>query len=230
MFCIYMVFVDHSNNTTNVVCFDRRGDHIYTGTAKGFLNIIEVRTRKVIENDTRGFSNVDNNSWFGYFCFSLSYMTGLIVRLFTACGSPAHKSSRSILAARASKWLRTHSSPYVIRPIPSKKAVFFSCSNSYTDVIFECLTKYKFPSHDNHPFLSLTHRDFVVNANDRIIRVLHLREEDGLPEVQHKFQDLVNRVQWSQTCFSADGDFVIGGIEMTFFSLHFSLVLSTYTY
>ncbi|KAF9584449.1 hypothetical protein BGW38_006423 [Lunasporangiospora selenospora] len=53
-------------------------------------------------------------------------------------------------------------------------------------------------------------RDFVVNANDRIIRVFATRDE-APPEQLHKFQDLVNRNQWNQCCLSSDSDYVIGG-------------------
>ncbi|KAI8371652.1 WD40-repeat-containing domain protein [Radiomyces spectabilis] len=54
-------------------------------------------------------------------------------------------------------------------------------------------------------------RDILINANDRIIRYYRLEDLDGIPTFQVKFQDLVNRVQWSQACFSADGEFVIAG-------------------
>ncbi|KAG1585374.1 hypothetical protein G6F47_002995 [Rhizopus delemar] len=55
-------------------------------------------------------------------------------------------------------------------------------------------------------------RDLLVNANDRSIRYYQIEdEESGIPVFRNRFQDLVNRVQWSQTCFSADGEFVIGG-------------------
>lgn len=54
--------------------------------------------------------------------------------------------------------------------------------------------------------------DLLVNANDRSIRYYQIEdEESGIPVFRNRFQDLVNRVQWSQTCFSADGEFVIGG-------------------
>ena len=51
----------------------------------------------------------------------------------------------------------------------------------------------------------------LVNANDRIIRCYHLDDHDAEPRLRIKFQDLVNRIQWNQVCFSADGEFVIGG-------------------
>ncbi|KAI9272430.1 WD domain-containing protein, partial [Sporodiniella umbellata] len=60
--------------------------------------------------------------------------------------------------------------------------------------------------------LSRNGRDLLVNANDRSIRYYQLEDgKSGIPVFRNRFQDLVNRVQWSQTCFSADGEFVIGG-------------------
>lgn len=51
----------------------------------------------------------------------------------------------------------------------------------------------------------------LINANDRVIRYFRVDEQTGIPKLINKFQDLVNRIQWSQSCFSADGEFVIGG-------------------
>lgn len=53
--------------------------------------------------------------------------------------------------------------------------------------------------------------DMLINANDRQIRYFRLEESTGVPILHNKFQDLVNRIQWSQSCFSSDGEFVIGG-------------------
>jgi COMPASS component SWD1 len=53
--------------------------------------------------------------------------------------------------------------------------------------------------------------DMLINANDRVIRYFRVDEETGIPKLRNKFQDLVNRIQWNQSCFSADGEFVIGG-------------------
>ncbi|KAL0096051.1 retinoblastoma-binding protein-like protein 5 [Phycomyces blakesleeanus] len=47
-------------------------------------------------------------------------------------------------------------------------------------------------------------RDMLVIANDRVIRFFRL-DEKGIPVLQNKFQDLVNRIQWNQASFSADG-------------------------
>ncbi|KAF9362979.1 hypothetical protein BGX34_005111 [Mortierella sp. NVP85] len=57
---------------------------------------------------------------------------------------------------------------------------------------------------------SLLYEEIVVNANDRMIRLFAVKEE-GPPEQLHKFQDLVDRIQWNQCCFSNDADYVIGG-------------------
>ncbi|KAI8646203.1 quinon protein alcohol dehydrogenase-like superfamily [Parasitella parasitica] len=54
-------------------------------------------------------------------------------------------------------------------------------------------------------------RDLLINANDRQIRYFRLDPTTGFPKLHNKFQDLVNRIQWSQSCFSSDGEFVIGG-------------------
>ncbi len=48
---------------------------------------------------------------------------------------------------------------------------------------------------------------FVVNSTDRTLRVYRVGDDAPL----HKFQDLVNRVQWKTVCFSNSGDFVVAG-------------------
>ncbi|KAF9434531.1 hypothetical protein BGZ76_007859 [Entomortierella beljakovae] len=53
-------------------------------------------------------------------------------------------------------------------------------------------------------------RQVIVNANDKMIRLFDVKE-DGPPEQIHKFQDLINKIQWNQCCFSSDSDYVIGG-------------------
>ncbi|TAQ86560.1 hypothetical protein B7494_g5127 [Chlorociboria aeruginascens] len=67
-------------------------------------------------------------------------------------------------------------------------------------------------------FLRLTSsgRDVVVNAQDRIIRTIqlpNLTAEDLDPdkifiEVEHKFQDVVNRLSWNHVAFSSTGEYV----------------------
>ncbi|KAJ3299433.1 Retinoblastoma-binding protein 5 [Borealophlyctis nickersoniae] len=57
----------------------------------------------------------------------------------------------------------------------------------------------------------------VVNAADRVIRVLSVKDEDGTIELvaEHKFQDSVDRNPWAQCCFSVDGEYVIGAAKHT---------------
>ena len=67
-------------------------------------------------------------------------------------------------------------------------------------------------------FLRLTSsgRDLLVNAQDRIIRTIqlpNLTAEDLDPdtidiEVEHKFQDVVNRLSWNHVTFSSTGEYV----------------------
>ncbi|KAI9323510.1 WD40-repeat-containing domain protein [Dichotomocladium elegans] len=54
-------------------------------------------------------------------------------------------------------------------------------------------------------------KELLINANDRIIRYYRLDQHDGVPTLETKYQDLVNRIQWNSACFSADGEFVVGG-------------------
>ena len=65
-------------------------------------------------------------------------------------------------------------------------------------------------------------RDVVVNSSDRIIRTLHLPDFadpsldfDNLRlEVEHKFQDLVNRLSWNHVSFSSTGEYVTASTWM----------------
>ncbi|KAI9744436.1 MAG: chromatin binding protein [Claussenomyces sp. TS43310] len=67
-------------------------------------------------------------------------------------------------------------------------------------------------------FLRLTAsgRDVVVNAQDRIIRTIQLPnlsvenlDPDEIHiEVEHKFQDVVNRLSWNHVAFSSTGEYV----------------------
>ncbi|TGO12664.1 hypothetical protein BTUL_0084g00220 [Botrytis tulipae] len=112
--------------TTTVAIFTASGDHILSGTNKGWLNIIEVATRTVI--------------------YSTKLCTGVLL------------------------YMR----------------------------------------------LTTSGRDVVVNAQDRIIRTIqipNLSAEDLDPdtidiEVEHKFQDVVNRLSWNHVAFSATGEYV----------------------
>lgn len=59
-------------------------------------------------------------------------------------------------------------------------------------------------------------RDLLVNSQDRIIRTFHvpnLSAEDLDPDtiqipLEHKFQDVVNRLSWNHVTFSATGEYV----------------------
>lgn len=65
-------------------------------------------------------------------------------------------------------------------------------------------------------------RDLLVNANDTIIRTIKLPdltdpklEPDSIRlEVEHKFQDVVNRLSWNHVAFSSAGDYVMASTYM----------------
>ncbi|KAF3037909.1 chromatin binding protein [Didymella heteroderae] len=65
-------------------------------------------------------------------------------------------------------------------------------------------------------------RDIVVNASDRIVRTLHLPDFsdpkldfDTLQlEVEHRFQDLVQRLSWNHVSFSPSGEYVTASTWM----------------
>ncbi|KAF2731592.1 WD40 repeat-like protein [Polyplosphaeria fusca] len=73
-------------------------------------------------------------------------------------------------------------------------------------------------------FLRLTPsgRDVVVNSSDRIVRTLHLPElsdpkldfETLRLEVEHKFQDLVQKLSWNHVSFSPSGEYVTASTWM----------------
>eukprot|EP01102_Stenamoeba_stenopodia_P009027 TRINITY_DN2648_c0_g1_i3.p1 TRINITY_DN2648_c0_g1~~TRINITY_DN2648_c0_g1_i3.p1 ORF type:complete len:332 (-),score=70.77 TRINITY_DN2648_c0_g1_i3:41-1036(-) len=48
---------------------------------------------------------------------------------------------------------------------------------------------------------------FLVNSNDKMVRVFDKESSALLRE----FQDLINKMQWKQACFSSDTDYIIGG-------------------
>ena len=64
--------------------------------------------------------------------------------------------------------------------------------------------------------LSVSGRDLVCNATDRIIRTLHLPDlalgavnsNDISLEVEHKLQDVVQRLSWNHATFSSTGEYV----------------------
>ncbi|TVY36242.1 Set1 complex component [Lachnellula subtilissima] len=64
-------------------------------------------------------------------------------------------------------------------------------------------------------FLRLTSsgRDIVINSSDRIIRTIQMPNLSDDPdtidiEVEHKFQDVVNRLSWNHVAFSSTGEYV----------------------
>ena len=65
-------------------------------------------------------------------------------------------------------------------------------------------------------------RDVVLNSSDRIVRTLHLPDLsdpkldfDTLQlEVEHKFQDLVQRLSWNHVSFSPTGEYVTASTWM----------------
>jgi len=64
--------------------------------------------------------------------------------------------------------------------------------------------------------LTQSGRDVVINSSDRIVRTLHLPDLsapkfdfDSLQiEVEHKFQDLVQKLSWNAVTFSSSGEYV----------------------
>lgn len=121
-----------AKQSTCVTVFTTLGDHIIAGTNKGWLNIIEVRSREIIH--------------------STRLCNGIIILLrLTASG-----------------------------------------------------------------------RDMVSNASDRVIRTIPIPNfsQDGLDmdtvkiEVEHKFQDVVNRLSWNHVAFSSTGDYVAASTFM----------------
>jgi COMPASS component SWD1 len=64
--------------------------------------------------------------------------------------------------------------------------------------------------------LSNSGRDMVLNSSDSVIRTIHLPDLDIAEldtdkfsmEVEHKFQDLVNKTSWNHVTFSSSGDYV----------------------
>lgn len=70
--------------------------------------------------------------------------------------------------------------------------------------------------------LTQSGRDVVINSSDRIVRTLHLPDFsdpkldfDTLQlEVEHKFQDLVQRLSWNHVTFSSTGEYVAASTWM----------------
>lgn len=70
--------------------------------------------------------------------------------------------------------------------------------------------------------LSSSGRDLLVNASDTIIRTIKLPDltdpklqSDSIRlEVEHKFQDVVNRLSWNHVAFSSNADYVMASTLM----------------
>ena len=70
--------------------------------------------------------------------------------------------------------------------------------------------------------LTTSGRSMVSNASDRVIRTINLPDlsHDGLEidnlniEVEHKFQDVVNRLAWNHVAFSSTGEYVTASTYM----------------
>ncbi|KAL8705461.1 MAG: hypothetical protein Q9201_001442 [Fulgogasparrea decipioides] len=70
--------------------------------------------------------------------------------------------------------------------------------------------------------LTASGRDLVSNASDRVIRTTPIPNfsQPGLDldnlkiEVEHKFQDVVNRLSWNHVAFSSTGDYVAASTYM----------------
>ena len=70
--------------------------------------------------------------------------------------------------------------------------------------------------------LTLSGRDMVSNASDRVIRTMHLPDlskpdldiDNIKIEVEHKFQDVVNRLAWNHVAFSSTGEYVTASTFM----------------
>lgn len=70
--------------------------------------------------------------------------------------------------------------------------------------------------------LTASGRDMVSNASDRVIRTIPIPNlsqtdfdmENMKIEVEHKFQDVVNRLSWNHVAFSSTGDYVAASTYM----------------
>ena len=70
--------------------------------------------------------------------------------------------------------------------------------------------------------LTTSGRDMVANCSDRVIRTIHVtdllqpsvKHDDIKLEVEHKFQDVVNRLSWNHVAFSATGEYVTASTYM----------------
>lgn len=70
--------------------------------------------------------------------------------------------------------------------------------------------------------LAASGRDMVSNSSDRVIRTIpipdlssvDLRIDDIKIEVEHKFQDVVNKLSWNHVAFSSTGEYVTASTYM----------------
>lgn len=86
-------------------------------------------------------------------------------------------------------------------------------------------TKYSFRVGNNILVLiriTQSGHDMVINSSDRIVRTIHLPDFDDPKldfdslqlEVEHKFQDLVQRLSWNHATFSSTGEYVAASTWM----------------
>ena len=62
----------------------------------------------------------------------------------------------------------------------------------------------------------------LSNSSDRVIRTIRMPDLSGVDldpvniklEVEHKFQDVVNRLSWNHAAFSSTGDYVTASTYM----------------
>jgi len=70
--------------------------------------------------------------------------------------------------------------------------------------------------------LNASGRDMVVNSSDRVIRTIPMPDLSHVDldidnikiEVEHKFQDVVNRLSWNHVAFSSTGEYVTASTYM----------------
>lgn len=134
--------------TTTFVLFSYLGNHIFSGTSKGWLNIIETESRNVI--------------------FSEKLCNHLIPLLRLS------NNGNDLLVNSSDRIIRVINLPDLSRLTPSAAAVFTSNPNTPAAV----------PTPESAP------------SPEDISTHLSLN-------VEHKFQDLVNRLRWNSVAFSS---------------------------
>ncbi|KAK9450758.1 WD40-repeat-containing domain protein [Limtongia smithiae] len=102
----------------------------------------------------------------------------------------------------------------------SGQYIFSGTSKGWLNVIdtetCQTLRSEKFTAANiKHIVFSKSGKQFAVNSSDRAIRLFntpdmsYMDPVDWEIEVLHKFQDVVNRLQWNAVAFSANGDYVL---------------------